>query len=115
MNKVFFLISIFILFTGRNIQAQTDERSEIVMVRITECNNPKPPSEIIISYGNGKTEKISLNGVKPKDIDWRIDSINNVLTRIVDQGYKLVSSSSFYREMNVCEVTSILFIKKEED
>jgi len=68
--------------------------SEQILVRTHECFSPLFSSEIIISYGGKKTERVELESMKAKNWEKNVDRINYVLNKVRKQGYKLIASNS---------------------
>lgn len=70
-------------------------------------------SEIVISYGEERTEKIDLGSIKPKDWEFNTFTINKVLNNIRKAGY-ILSSSNAGNGGGIL-ISTYVFIKTEDE
>ncbi len=66
---------------------------EYVMVRTAEVINAMFTSEIVVAYGDGKTEVIELEQFTRKKWAPNTDKLHLVLSRLMSQGYEMVTSN----------------------
>lgn len=80
-------------FTGSFAQTTS---SEIIVVRVYE--DLFTSNQILISYGNGKTEVVDMGKRDKKIMNWakymkNIEKINEVLSKFMKDGYAITSST----------------------
>lgn len=94
MKKIKLLI-VFLFFT---IASHAQSNGNVVVVRVYESVNSSKDC-IIIAYGNNKTEVIPLENFRTHK-DWQVitntiaDKINSALTRLIEEGYTIVTSNA---------------------
>ena len=69
-------------------------------------------SEIVISYGDERIEKIDLGSLRPKDWEFNTFTINKVLNNIRKAGYKLSSSNA--GSGSTILITTYVFVKGDD-
>ena len=113
-NKIFILIGSGVLFTALLSFTLIDNKSrasEYVMMRAYEPIGAK--SELILSYGNGKTERIDLHDLKTENHEFNLDIILGMVNRLAAEGYTLVSTSSsgVGNRTSIVHVETFMFVK----
>ena len=103
-----FLLTVLISFTLTDTKSRA---SEYVMMRAYEPIGAK--SELVISYGNGKTERIDLHDLKTENHEFNLDIILGTVNRLAAEGYTLVSTSSsgVGNKTSIVHVETFMFVK----
>jgi hypothetical protein len=100
--KNLFLMGLFFALAASNCLAQTSPATtpvataitgDYVLVRTIEISSALLKSEIIVTYGNGKTENIELDTFSGKKRIGNTEKIHLVLSRLLDAGYEIISST----------------------
>ena len=94
--------------------AQTILESDQIFVRIYETPPNTRGSQIIISYGEERAEKIGLGNLKEKDWQFNTFTINKVLNNIRKAGCEL-STSNPGGGVSSVHISSYVFIKREDN
>ncbi|MBD80123.1 MAG: hypothetical protein CL840_14515 [Crocinitomicaceae bacterium] len=102
-----FLISMFL---SVNAFAQDSH----VVVRVYEPVNQA--GEIVISYGNGKSERIPIEKLNSEHHEVNANKIVDVFNRLAKEGYSLESSagSSHGNTGSILHVDTFVFVKDED-
>ena len=79
----------------------TESGGNFIIVRSTEINGMNPSSLIIIDE-EGKTEEISLKGLKTRNMAENLSVIHAKLNEIKNKGYTLVSSNGGNSDNIIC-------------
>lgn len=84
-----------------------------VMVRVYEPINQN--GEIVISYGNGKSERIPIEKLNSEHHENNANKIVEVFNRLGKEGYELQSSagSSHGNDASILHVDTFVFIKED--
>ncbi len=103
-----FLFTILISFTLTDSKSRA---SEYVMMRAYEPIGAK--SELVISYGNEKSERIDLHDLKTENHEFNMNIILNTINRLAAEGYTLVSTSSsgVGNKTSIVHVETYMFVK----
>lgn len=107
MAAVFVFLGVYTSF------GQTILESDQIFVRTYEMTPNSRGSQIIISYGEDRTEKIGLGSLKEKDWEFNTFTINKVLSNIRKAGYDLSTSNAGGGGTGVL-VSSYVFVKSED-
>lgn len=85
-----------------------------VMVRVYEPINQN--GEIVISYGNGKSERIPIEKLNSEHHENNANKIVEVFNRLAKEGYELESSagSSHGNAASILHVETFVFVKEED-
>lgn len=81
------------LVIGNSLSAQVPEGTKMILVRAFEGAN-LTINQIVVSYGNGKSEEVELETYVKKNIPENLDRLNTVFSRIEDQGFELITSNA---------------------
>lgn len=100
-----------------NLQAQN--KGETVVVRIVETLKGfgGESSSITISYGDNKSEMITLEHLKKNYPEENLHKINEVITKLYNEGYELISSTnqvSSQSSPNAQCISSLLIFRTKE-
>ncbi len=113
-NKILIFVFAGILLTVLISFTLTDNKtraSEYVMMRAYEPIDAK--SELVLSYGNGKSERIDLHDLKTENHEFNLDIILNTVNRLATEGYTLVSTSSsgVGNKTSIVHIETFMFVK----
>ncbi len=103
-----FLLTVLISFTLTDTKSRANE---YVMMRAYEPIGAK--SELVISYGNGKSERIDLHELKTENHEYNLDIILGAVNRLAAEGYTLVSTSSsgVGNRTSIVHLETFMFVK----
>ena len=96
MKKLALALSLTMFSAGicvAQAPAVPDTQYEYALVRMIEVATIMYPSEIVIAYGSGKTEAIELDKFAKGKWAANADKMHLVLSRLMSQGYELVTSN----------------------
>ncbi|MCG3164429.1 MAG: hypothetical protein POELPBGB_00183 [Bacteroidia bacterium] len=90
------------------------EKGETVLVRLVEAQSGQTiiKSEIIISYGNNKTETIELQHLKKDYPVENINKLNEVINNLYTEGYEIVSAAT--NNTNDIDRNSVLWVFRKK-
>jgi hypothetical protein len=88
--------------------------SQYVVVRVYEPVNKS--GEIVISYGNGKSERIAIEKLNSEHHENNANKMVEVFNRLASEGYELESSagSSHGNSGSILHVDTFVFVKDED-
>ena len=109
-NAIGVICFILFFFTGNQVFSQ----DSYVMVRVYEPINQA--GEIVISYGNGKSERIPIDKLNSEHHENNSNKIVEVFNRLSSEGYELESSagSSHGNAASILHVDTFVFVKDED-
>lgn len=105
------LFSLSLIFNSSASFSQVPEGTEQIVVRIFE--EKASNSYILISYGNGKTEKVELDFFWHKHQEKNLETINNTLNQIRKSGFSLISSGFAQNGPYASFVTNYLYLRDD--
>jgi len=113
-NKILFFVFAGLLFAVLISFTLTDNKSrasEYIMMRVYESIGVQ--SELILSYGNGKTERIEMHDLKTVNHEYNLNIILNTVNRLAGEGYTLVSTtgSGVGNRTSIVHVETFIFVK----
>ena len=91
MQKALAILSTILVLSFSNCVAYGQNTSKTVVVRLYEIINHR---NLVISYGNGKTEIVEAPGVVgEKDQKASTEQIQQVVDRLYNEGFHLVTTT----------------------
>ncbi len=71
-------------------------------------------SELVLSYGNGKTERMDLKDLHTVNHEYNVDLITNTINRLSNEGFTLVSTagSGAANRTSLVHVETYVFAKE---
>lgn len=92
---------------------QSIAQDSYVVVRVYEPINKV--GEIVISYGNGKSERIAIEKLNSEHHENNANKMVDVFNRLAKEGYELESSagSSHGNSASILHVDTFVFVKEE--
>lgn len=113
-NKILIFVFAGLLLTVLISFTLTDSKSranEYVMMRAYEPIGAK--SELVLSYGNGKSERFDLHDLKTENHEFNMEIILNTVNRLAAEGYTLISTSSsgVGNRTSIVHVETFMFVK----
>lgn len=99
-----------LMLTNQSLIAQVSH----VLVRVYEPVNQN--GEIVISYGNNKSERISIEKLNSDHHENNSSKIVDVFNRLAKEGYEIKSSSgsSHGNAASILHVDTFVFVKDED-
>lgn len=94
-TKALTITIIFFLFAVNSLFAQ---QNDVIIVRFVDVSTTASMSpidgEINVSYSDGTYEKIELDKVKKEYPKENLDKLNKVITKLLDEGYEIISTAT---------------------
>lgn len=83
---------VVVILFGFTSQQKSSAEGDYLVMRAYESIGAA--SELVLSYGEGKTEKITLKDLTTENHEYNTDQIANTLNRLKAEGYRVISNSS---------------------
>ncbi|UTW61562.1 hypothetical protein KFE98_16315 [bacterium SCSIO 12741] len=96
------------------MMSATTFAQDYIVVKLYEPINK--PGEIVIAYGNGKSERIPVEKLNSTHHEHNCNQLVDVFNRLGKQGYELETSagSSHGNSASILHVDTFVFVKEDE-
>ncbi len=113
-TKIFSLTILLFFLAASSLFAQ---QNDVIIVRFVDVPTTVSMSPIVgeinISYGDGNYEKIELDKVKKEYPKENLDKLNRVITKLLDEGYEIISTATNNPSVGSMNSTFWIFRKTE--
>lgn len=86
-------VSVAILLASTATKGQNELETDQIIVRVYQYSS-LASSEIVVSYGNGKSEVVELKSAAPKNKVYNTERIHLVLDKVRKSGYEISTSNA---------------------